>query len=105
MSNEIWRVVVDASVRRMIKRIPLADAEAITATLVELSEDPYGGDIQKLQGEEAWRRRVRSYRLRYRNLSRHSNYIRLRTQTPHLDDVLNISSLGASNAEKKEEER
>ena len=66
MSNEIWRVVVDASVRKRLNKIPLADAEAIVAVLVGLAENPYAGDIQKLKGEEAWRRRVRSYRLEFR---------------------------------------
>ena len=66
MSNEIWRVVVDASVRKTLSKIPLGDAESIAAVLVEISGNPYGGDVQKLKGEDAWRRRVRSYRLRYR---------------------------------------
>ena len=66
MSKEIWRVVVDASVRKMLDRIPLTDAEAIAAVLVGLSDNPYAGDIQKLRGGEAWRRRVRSYRLEFR---------------------------------------
>jgi len=66
MSNGIWRVVVDASVRKTLNKIPLNDAEAITAVLVGLAENPYAGDIQKLKGEEAWRRRVRSYRVEFR---------------------------------------
>ena len=66
MSNETWLIVVDASVRKMLKRIPLSDAEAINAVLIELAEDPYKGDIQKMREEDSWRRRVRSYRLRFR---------------------------------------
>ncbi|MDO8521998.1 MAG: hypothetical protein Q7S08_01780 [bacterium] len=66
MSNETWRVVVDASVRKALDNIPLADAEAITVALAGLATNPYAGDIQKLKGEEAWRRRVRSYRVEFR---------------------------------------
>lgn len=66
MSNGIWRVVIGASVRKTLNRIPLADAEAVSDVLVGLAKNPYMGDTQKLKGEEAWRRRVRSYRLHYR---------------------------------------
>ena len=63
MSNETWRVVVDNTIRKKLSGIPVADAEAITAVLVRLAENPYAGDIRKLKGENAWRRRVRSYRV------------------------------------------
>ena len=66
MYNETWRIVVDASVRKMLNRIPLGDAEAINVVLIELSENPYGEDVQKLREEDSWRRRVRSYRIRFR---------------------------------------
>ena len=66
MSSEIWRVVVDASVRKALNNIPLADAVAVTVVLAGLAANPYAGDIQKLKGEEAWRRRVRSYRVEFR---------------------------------------
>jgi mRNA-degrading endonuclease RelE of RelBE toxin-antitoxin system len=66
MSNEIWRVVVDGSVRKMLNKIPLADAEAITVALAGLAANPFAGDIQKLRGEDAWRRRIRSYRVEFR---------------------------------------
>lgn len=65
MSNGIWRVVIDASVRKALNKIPLADAEAVVVVLAGLAENPYAGDIQKLKGEEAWRRRIRSYRVEF----------------------------------------
>ena len=65
MSNETWRVVVDNTIRKKLSGIPVADAEAITAVLVRLAENPYAGDIRKLKGENAWRRRVRSYRVEF----------------------------------------
>lgn len=66
MSNGIWRVVIDASVRKTLNKIPLADAEVVAVVLAGLGANPYAGDIQKLKGEEVWRRRIRSYRVEFR---------------------------------------
>ena len=64
MSNKIWRLDVDASVRKKMQRIPVVDADAIEAAIDRMSLDPYRGDVEKMKGEEnAWRRRVRAYRL------------------------------------------
>lgn len=66
MSDENWVLIVDPAVRKALRRFPQSDREAIDAVILRMRVDPYVGDIQKLKGEEAWRRRVRSYRVEFR---------------------------------------
>ena len=62
-----WDLQVDSSVFKILKKIPLRDAKAILVVIKLLPVDPYFGDIQKMKGEEnAWRRRVGSYRIFYK---------------------------------------
>jgi mRNA-degrading endonuclease RelE of RelBE toxin-antitoxin system len=66
-SSKNWEVEIDPSVFRVLKRIPRHDAEVILQVIRLLPINPYFGDIQKMKGvENAWRRRVGSYRLFYR---------------------------------------
>ena len=66
MSDENWVLIVDSAVRKALRRFPRRDQEAIDAAIMHMRDNPYFGDIQKLKGEEAWRRRVRSYRVEFR---------------------------------------
>lgn len=62
-----WDLQVDPDVYKALKKIPRRDAEAILAVIKLLPINPYFGDIQKMKGEEnAWRRRVGSYRIFYK---------------------------------------
>ena len=62
-----WVVHVDPSVLKACQRLPVRDAERLQEVVRLLPLDPYFGDIQKMRGEEnAWRRRIGSYRLFYR---------------------------------------
>jgi mRNA-degrading endonuclease RelE of RelBE toxin-antitoxin system len=64
--GEIWRVDIRGKARKVLKRIPARDAEAILHVIEGFQTDPYAGDIEKLEGEtDAWRRRVGSYRIFY----------------------------------------
>lgn len=61
-----WRVIVDRSVGKELKRIPHKIAVQIFSAIELLSANPYAGDIEKMEGEEfAWRRRVGAYRIFY----------------------------------------
>jgi len=66
MSNETWRLVVDPTVHKALRKFPRKDQEVLTGAIDELALNPHTGDIQKMEGKEnAWRRRVRSYRIKY----------------------------------------
>ncbi len=61
-----WRIKIAKRVLKQIKRIPKKDAKRLLFVLDELTENPYQGDIEKIRGEEnAWRRRIGSYRILY----------------------------------------
>ena len=63
-SNETWRVAVEPPVRKMLKRLSKEDHVRVISAIQSLIIDPYGGDLQKLNGtEDSWRRRVGSYRI------------------------------------------
>ena len=62
-----WDLQIDPSVFKALKKISRRDAEVILVVVKLLPVDPYFGDIQKMKGEEnAWRRRVGSYRIFYK---------------------------------------
>lgn len=62
----IWELIIDKAVKKYLKRIPKKDVERIIAAIEELPVNPYTGDIDKMEGEEdAWRRRIGSYRIFY----------------------------------------
>lgn len=66
-SSKNWELEIDPSVVKVLKRVPRHDAEVILQVIRLLPVNPYFGDIQKMKGaENAWRRRVGSYRLFYR---------------------------------------
>jgi mRNA interferase RelE/StbE len=58
-----WAVAVSNRARRNLKRIPAADQQRILAALDAMGSDPLAGDIVKLAGQDAFRRRVGNYRI------------------------------------------
>jgi mRNA-degrading endonuclease RelE of RelBE toxin-antitoxin system len=58
-----WTVVLAGPARKALKRIPAGDRTRILATLVEMRENPFGGDLRKLQGLPGFRRRVGNWRI------------------------------------------
>ena len=65
MSDENWILIVAPAVHKALKRFPRSDQATIDVAVVRMCGDPYFGDTQKLGGENAWRRRVGSYRISY----------------------------------------
>lgn len=61
-----WEVKIAKRVLKQAKRIPKKDAERLFIVLQTLSQNPYKGDIEKLEGEEnVWRRRIGAWRIIY----------------------------------------
>ncbi len=61
-----WAVAVSNRARRNLKRVPAADRQRIMAALDALRSDPLSGDVVKLAGQDAFRRRVGNYRIIFR---------------------------------------
>jgi len=61
-----WALLVAKRVRKDVKKIPQKERESIFVAIEELVHNPYGGDIEKMEGEDrVWRRRIGSYRVFY----------------------------------------
>ncbi|MBI2604349.1 MAG: type II toxin-antitoxin system RelE/ParE family toxin [Candidatus Harrisonbacteria bacterium] len=62
-----WDLQVDPDVFKILKKVPRQSSEVILRAIRFLLANPYFGDIQKMKGEEnAWRRRIGSYRIFYK---------------------------------------
>lgn len=61
-----WVLQIDPSVLKSLKKFPQKEARRIVEAIESLPNNPYEGDIQKMKDEEnAWRRRIGSYRVFY----------------------------------------
>ena len=70
-SNGNWRISITEGARKSIKRLPRHDRERVEREIDEMEKDPFRGDVVNLKGEEdTWRRRVGSYRLLFKVLSK-----------------------------------
>lgn len=58
-----WTVVLAGPARKSLKRIPAGDKTRILAALAEMQQNPFQGDIRKLQGLPGFRRRVGNWRI------------------------------------------
>jgi len=58
-----WAVVLAGPARKSLKRIPAGDKMRILAALAEMEQNPFQGDIRKLQGLPGFRRRVGDWRI------------------------------------------
>lgn len=58
-----WTVVLAGPARKSLKRIPAGDRTRILAALAEMEQNPFHGDIRKLQGIPGFRRRVGNWRI------------------------------------------
>jgi mRNA interferase RelE/StbE len=58
-----WAVVLAGPARKSLKRIPANDKTRVLAALAEMQQDPFQGDIRKLQGLPGFRRRVGDWRI------------------------------------------
>ena len=58
-----WTVVLAGPARRSLKRIPAGDKTRLQTALAEMQQNPFEGDIRKLQGLPGFRRRVGDWRI------------------------------------------
>jgi mRNA-degrading endonuclease RelE of RelBE toxin-antitoxin system len=58
-----WVVSLGNRAEKNLRRVPAADRARILSALDEMRVDPLGGDVVKLKGQSAFRRRVGSYRI------------------------------------------
>jgi mRNA-degrading endonuclease RelE of RelBE toxin-antitoxin system len=58
-----WTVVLAGPARKSLKRIPASDKTRILAALAEMQQNPFQGDVRKLQGLPGFRRRVGNWRI------------------------------------------
>ncbi len=58
-----WAVVLSNRAERNLKRVPAADRARLLSAINTMRVDPLHGDVVKLKGRGAFRRRVGSYRI------------------------------------------
>lgn len=58
-----WTVELGTRARKELKRLPALHRARIGAALDEMRRDPLSGDVAKLKGQNAFRRRVGNYRI------------------------------------------
>jgi mRNA-degrading endonuclease RelE of RelBE toxin-antitoxin system len=60
----MWTVIVAKAAQKQLAKFPAKDQEKIAATIRTVAENPFTGDIIKLEGQnKRWRRRAGSYRI------------------------------------------
>ena len=61
-----WNLQLAGPAQKDFRRLPSRDQARVRAALLTMQEDPFEGDIKRLQGQPtAWRRRVGNYRVLY----------------------------------------
>lgn len=61
-----WVLVVDHKVVKQLARFPNKDKKRLTSAILALEDNPFTGDIEKMNtSEESWRRRLGAYRIFY----------------------------------------
>lgn len=59
-----WQLQIASRARKALERLPARDQQRLVAALQSMHEDPFGGDIARLQARgSTWRRRVGNYRI------------------------------------------
>jgi mRNA-degrading endonuclease RelE of RelBE toxin-antitoxin system len=59
-----WTVLVAKPAQKQHARFPAKDQTRIADAIAQMADDPFAGDVLKLEGGgERWRRRVGSYRI------------------------------------------
>ena len=65
-SNKSWKLEIKSRVYRTLKKLPTDERKRILEVIENLPNDPYVGDIEKMEGQDnSWRRRVSAYRIFY----------------------------------------
>ena len=61
-----WNLQLAGTAQKELRRLPTRDQLRVNAALLAMQQDPFQGDVKRLQGQStAWRRRVGNYRIIY----------------------------------------
>lgn len=75
----IWELQIAKSAKKNLKLFPKKDTDKILSALEDFFNNPYSGDIEKIEGEEnTWRRRIGNYRIIY-DIDKDNKIISVRT--------------------------
>ncbi|MEK7618188.1 MAG: type II toxin-antitoxin system RelE/ParE family toxin [Patescibacteria group bacterium] len=62
-----WKIAVAKPAQKQVAKFSAKDQDRIGAAVLAMGDDPFSGDIVKLEGEgDRWRRRVGNYRIFFR---------------------------------------
>jgi len=65
-SNKSWELEVKSRVYRTLKKFPADERRRILGVIENLPNDPYFGDIEKMEDQDnSWRHRIGAYRIFY----------------------------------------
>ncbi len=65
-SNKSWELEVKSRVSRTLKKFPADERRRILGVIENLPNDPYFGDIEKMEDQDnSWRHRIGAYRIFY----------------------------------------
>jgi mRNA-degrading endonuclease RelE of RelBE toxin-antitoxin system len=65
-SSENWVLQIKLKIYKTLAQFPKRDRERILEVIENLPNNPYAGDIEKMEGREnLWRRRIGAYRIFY----------------------------------------
>ena len=83
-----WQLRIARQARKALERFPLRDQDSITTALEEMRNDPFSGDVIRLNNQAAtFRRRVGNYRILFdvspEDRALHVVAIRRRTSTTY----------------------
>jgi mRNA interferase RelE/StbE len=70
-----WTVVLAGPAKKALKRVPTTDRTRILSALGEMQQNPFQGDIRKLQGLPGFRRRVGNWRILFEVVSERSHVV------------------------------
>ena len=77
-SSETWTVLAEARARKALARAPRPERERLQAALREMEQDPFAGDVVRLDEQPtAFRRRVGDWRLLF-DVYRGTRLVRVR---------------------------
>ena len=60
-----FRVIIHRKAVKELKRLPKVVQSRILEALKEMESSPFAGDVRKIRGEEAYRRRIGDYRVEF----------------------------------------
>jgi len=60
-----WQLELTGPPQKEFRKLPSKDQQRVKKALLDMQEDPFRGDVKRLKGTSAWRRRVGSYRIIY----------------------------------------